>query len=100
MWPLPTPLLIVFITFVSLLLVVDWYGVHVINQNGLAFKVHCYSYGSTFWVASVIASLFFLNKSPEKKLKVILFGFLVGAGWWFVSFELLYIFHGVIGGYY
>ncbi len=100
MWPLPRPLLTIFLVFVSLLLMVDWFGVHVIDQNGLAFKVHCYSYGSTFWVASALASFFYLHKSQKHKAKCILFGLIAGAGWWFVGFEVLFIFHGVIGGWY
>jgi len=100
MWPLPRPLLSVFFAFISLLLVVDWVGVHVVDQNGLAFKVHCYSYGSTYWVASALASLFYLHRSPEHKAKSIMFGLLTGAGWWLVGFVVLYIFHGVIGGRY
>ncbi len=100
MWPLPTPLILIFAASISLLLVIDWYGVHVIDQGGLAFQVHCYSYGITFWVASALASLFYLRKSPTTKVKSVLFGFLAGAGWWFVGFEILFIFHGVTGGRY
>jgi hypothetical protein len=80
-------------------LALDLLGVKVIGQNGLGFKAHCYSYGSTFIAASAIFTWIFRVSSEKDDLKnQSLRGVIVGGVWWFFSFVSLLYFHGAIGG--
>ena len=82
--------------------VIDYIGVKIIGYNGLVFQVHCYSYGLTFWIASIIFSCtLYKLQFIKKNLNIIFIGLILGGIWWLLTFWVLMAgFHGVIGGWY
>lgn len=81
------------------ILSLDYVGVKVADRNGLAFNVHCYSYGTTFIASSAIFTwLYWLSSGKTKLMQQIVRGAVLGAVWWVLSFVALLYFHGVIGG--
>ena len=87
------------LSFCIAILVLDYVGVKVAERNGLAFDVHCYSYGTTFIVASAIYTwLYWLSSGKTKLVQQVFRGAVLGAIWWVLSFVVLLYFHGTIGG--
>lgn len=81
------------------ILVLDYVGVKVADRNGLAFNVHCYSYGTTFIAASAVFTwLYWLSSGKIKFIQQVIRGAILGAVWWVLSFVALLYFHGAIGG--
>lgn len=94
------PLIFALLAITAIVLSIDWVGVRIVNQNGLAFRVHCYSYGSTFALATIISFLFLRRGSQMARAKSSVIGALIAGVWWLVTFVLLLYFHGLIGGWY
>lgn len=92
------------ISFVALnlciaILALDYVGVKVDDQNGLAFNVHCYLYGTTFIAASAIFTwMYWLSSEKTKLMQQVVRGTVLGAVWWVLSFVALLYFHGAVGG--
>ena len=89
-----------------ILAIIDFIGVRVIDRNGLVFEIHCYSFGLTFWFASVIFSFTLYKLKLFKKIFLnialcSLLGLLLGGIWWLLAYVFLMMgFHGTIGGWY
>jgi len=87
------PLLILALSLCLLVLILDLIGVKVLQRNGLAFNVHCYSYGITFIAASTaIAWLYWLSSGKTKLIIQIVKSAILGAVWWVISLSHFYIF--------
>ena len=97
---LPKLLLFALLPFSAIVLLVDWFGVRVIQYNGLGFHVHVYSFGATFAVAAVVSFLFLRKNAQASLLKAILLSTIVASVWWFLTFILLFYCHGLFGGWY
>lgn len=80
-----------------IILGLDAAGVRYFDNNGLAFGIHCYSYGLTFYIAAITFFLF-TRKICHIVLAIVL-SFLCAAIWWVITFSILVIFHGAIGGW-
>lgn len=82
--------------------IIDYIGVKIIGYNGLVFQIHCYSYGLTFWLASVIFSYaLYKLQLIKKNFNIIFIGVILGGIWWLLTFWFLMAgFHGAIGGWY
>ncbi len=92
-------LLIASLVLCVVVLVIDLLGVKVVEHNGLGFKAHCYSYGSTFIVASAVFTWIYWVSSEKNNLKYqAIQGLILGSLWWIISFFALLYFHGAIGG--
>lgn len=92
-------LLLASLALCAVILTLDLVGVKVIDQNGIGFKAHCYSYGSTFIVASAVFTWIYWVSSEKSNLKhQALRGLILGSIWWVISFVALLYFHGAIGG--
>jgi len=96
----PFALILVLIPLTILVLSVDWFGVRGINQNGLGFRIHLYSFGFTFALAALISILMFRRKHALTWQKACFNGAVAAGIWWLVTFGLLFYFHGFIGGRY
>ncbi len=84
------------LTLLLLILAIDFAGVRFLNKNALAFDIHCYSYGLTFFVATATFFLFF-----RKICRAVLASacaVLCAAVWWVIAFSILVSFHSIIGG--
>jgi hypothetical protein len=92
---------IVWFAITGLILFIDYLGVNVLNKNGLVFQIHCYSYGLTFFIAS-IAFVGTIKRVTNSSFKfAILLGTVAGGVWWFLTFCILMMgFHGSMGGWY
>ena len=62
-------------------LVIDYIGVRVIDDNGLGFNIHIYFFALTFWLSSAVFS-FALYRLDLSIIKSIFFGFILGGVWW------------------
>lgn len=89
-----------FIALLATMLIIDFFGVRIVDANGLVFEVHCYSYGLSFAVA---AGLFFLVlgwcRSEMRIVKRVLVSLLLAAVWWGITFIGVLQFHISIGGW-
>ena len=88
--------------FLIVISIIDYIGVKSIVYNGLAFQIHCYSYGLTFWVASIIFSYaLYKLRLIKRNFNIIFVGLILGGIWWLLTLWFLMAgFHGVIGGWY
>ena len=89
-------LLLSALTLCLLVIAIDFSGVRFLGKNGLAFDIHCYSYGLTFFVATVTFFLFFRKICRAVLASVC--AALCAAIWWVIAFSVLILFHGAIGG--
>ena len=92
------PLALVAITIVILL--IDLYDEKVAYQNGLAFQIHVYSYGSTFVLATFVSYLYLRGSKHMDHFLACCLGAVIAAAWWALTFVILFYFHGLIGGRY
>ncbi|MDD4872173.1 MAG: hypothetical protein PHR77_16580 [Kiritimatiellae bacterium] len=83
------------------MLTIDYLGVRVLNHNGLVFEVHIYWYGlsafislAAFWVA--------VHWIGQTKLSILSTTVvtIVTVAWWLLTFCMLMMTHGLIGGWY
>ena len=82
--------------------IIDYIGVNVINRNGLVFTLHCYSYGTSFWIATLcFAAILCKAKYFSNPLIIITVALISGGLWWGITFCFLMMgFHSTIGGTY
>jgi len=90
------------IFLLSVILFIDYIGVNIVNNNGLVFEIHCYSFGLTFWMTSLIFGLLFYKfEFFSNKTSIIISSLVAGALWWLLTFYVIMNgFHGSIGGTY
>ena len=92
---------VVWFLLTGVILFIDYLGVNVLDKNGLVFQIHCYSYGLTFFIAS-IAFAGTIRRVTNSSFKLaILLGAIAGGVWWFLTFCMLMMgFHSSMGGWY
>ena len=85
----------------GIILFIDYLGVNVLDNNGLVFQVHCYSYGLTFFVASVVFIATIKRTTNSSFILAILLGAITGGIWWYATFCMLMMgSHSSMGGTY
>ncbi|OGV65957.1 MAG: hypothetical protein A2283_04645 [Lentisphaerae bacterium RIFOXYA12_FULL_48_11] len=82
--------------FLLLVLGIDFVGVRFLGKNGLAFQLHCYTYGTTYWVSLI--AIFLLLRFSLRFMPSLLIAVVTAALWWLVAFVVLVDFHILIGG--
>jgi hypothetical protein len=89
------------IALTAIMFVVDYLGVCVLDMNGLFFNIHIYWFCSSAIVAAIIFGIE-VHFIDRRKLSIgsAMAVLAITALWWLLALWIMFMTHGLIGGWY